>query len=209
MRRFKAVFLDVDGTLYRSSKYEEHLLESTVAVLAELLQLGRAEAFRRLMSLKREVKTVSKSVELMGLSRSLFYGQLAERVMPEKYIDPAPEVVETLLSLRRRGLFVGLHTNSGRRLAAKVLGCLGVGSDCYDFIVTSDDAEPKPDPAGYMLLLSKSGAEAGEALYVGDRCDVELAPAKKIGMLTAGVNLSDCVYVDYILSSVVEVLGII
>ncbi|MEM4346772.1 MAG: HAD hydrolase-like protein, partial [Candidatus Caldarchaeum sp.] len=83
------------------------------------------------------------------------------------------------------------------------------GSDCYDFIVTSDDAEPKPDPAGYMLLLSKSGAEAGEALYVGDRCDVELAPAKKIGMLTAGVNLSDCVYVDYILSSVVEVLGII
>ncbi|MEM2035223.1 MAG: hypothetical protein QXL42_03655, partial [Candidatus Caldarchaeum sp.] len=86
MKRVKAVFLDVDGTLYRSRSYEEHLLESAVAVLAELLQLSRAEAFRRLMSLKREVKTVSKSVELMGLSRSLFYDRLAERVAPEKYI---------------------------------------------------------------------------------------------------------------------------
>ncbi|MCS7129183.1 MAG: HAD family hydrolase, partial [Candidatus Caldarchaeum sp.] len=126
MTRFKAVFFDVDGTLYRSREYEENLLESAVAVVAEILKIGRSEAFRRLMALKREVKTVSRSVEMMGINRSKFYDRLAEVASPEKFIVPSPTVAEMLRNIRRRGVVVGLHTNSGRRLALKVLSCLGV-----------------------------------------------------------------------------------
>ncbi|MCS7129186.1 MAG: HAD family hydrolase, partial [Candidatus Caldarchaeum sp.] len=104
MTRFKAVFFDVDGTLYRSREYEENLLESAVAVVAEILKIGRSEAFRRLMTLKREVKTVSRSVEMMGINRSKFYDRLAEVASPEKFIVPSPTVAEMLRNIRRRGV---------------------------------------------------------------------------------------------------------
>ncbi|MDW7977538.1 MAG: HAD hydrolase-like protein, partial [Candidatus Caldarchaeum sp.] len=124
---------------------------------------------------------------------------------PEKFIVPSPTVAEMLRNIRRRGVVVGLHTNSGRRLALKVLSCLGVDEECYDFMVSSDDAEPKPDLAGYVVLLSKAGVKAFESLYVGDRCDVEIAPAKKLGMQTALVHSEACVYADFFLKDVIEV----
>ncbi|MEM1945938.1 MAG: HAD family hydrolase [Candidatus Caldarchaeum sp.] len=205
MRKFKAVFLDVDGTLYRSREYEEHLLQSAVAVIAEMLGLARPEAFKRLMEVKEKVKTVSRSVEVLGLERGRFYDRLADVADVKKYIHPSAAVVGLLRNLRRKGVVIGLHTNSGRKLAGKVLECLGVDRQCYDFIVTSDDAEPKPDPSGYMLLLEKAGVNASDALYVGDRCDVELAPAKKLGMYTAAVYTDKCDYADYFLKSLSEI----
>ncbi len=209
MTRFKAVFFDVDGTLYRSREYEEHLLQSAVTVISEMLGIGRSEAFRKLMEVKKEVRTVSKSVEILGIDRSKFYERLAEVVDVKSYITRAPTVIEILKWLRERGIVVGLHTNSGKKLAMKVLMCLGIDNGCYDFIVTSDDAEPKPDPAGYFLLLKKAGVQPYEALYVGDRCEVEIAPAKRINMHTAAVYVQECPYADYILKDLAEVKQLI
>jgi HAD superfamily hydrolase (TIGR01509 family) len=209
LNRYKAVFFDVDGTLYRSREYEEHLLFSAVKVLAEMLGVGMDEAFRKLDEKKRVVKTVSRSVELLGLNRHEFYERLGEVVGVDRYIKPAPEITSMMRELRGRGVVVGLHTNSGRKLASKVLNQLGVDPHCYDFIVTSDDAEPKPDHSGYMLLLEKARVNPGEALYVGDRCEVELKPAYEIGMDTAMVGASPCKYARFVLKTVLEVIGLI
>ncbi len=209
MTRFKAVFFDVDGTLYRSREYEEHLLQSAVTVISEILGIGRSEAFRRLMEVKKEVKTVSKSVEILGINRSKFYERLAAVVDVKSYITTTPTVVEMLRWLRQRNVIVGLHTNAGKKLAMKVLMYLGIDSGCYDFIVTSDDAEPKPDLSGYLLLLEKAGVKPYEALYVGDRCEVEIAPAKRINMHTAAIYIQECPYADYFLKDIAEVKQLI
>jgi HAD superfamily hydrolase (TIGR01549 family) len=209
LNRYKAVFFDVDGTLYRSREYEEHLLLSAVKVLAEMLGVGRDEAFRQLYEKKRVVKTVSHSVELLGLNRHEFYERLGEVVEVDRYIKPAPEITSMMRELRGRGVVVGLHTNSGRKLASKVLNQLGVDPHCYDFIVTSDDAEPKPDHSGYMLLLEKARVNPGEALYVGDRCEVELRPAFELGMCTAYVGEGECRYAKYVLSSLCDIMSIL
>ncbi|MEM0440988.1 MAG: HAD family hydrolase [Candidatus Caldarchaeum sp.] len=205
----KAVFFDVDGTLYRSREYEEYLLSEIVAVISEFLETSRSESYRRLADVKKAVKTVSKSVELLGIDRKKFYDRLAERVSPNLYIFPKSDVAGLLQNLRKKNFFVGLHTNSGRRLAEKVLKSLGIQSDCYDVIVTSDDAEPKPHPEGFLLLLRHAGCNPSRALYVGDRCEVELEPAKKLGMNTAGIYVSNCVYADYVLNSLQDLLNII
>jgi len=209
LNRYRAVFLDVDGTLYRSREYEEHLLLSAVRVLAEMLGVGRDEAFKQLYEKKQQVKTVSRSVELLGLNRHQFYEKLADVVEVERYIRPAPETSKTLMKIRSLGVFVGLHTNSGKKLALKVLSQLGITPECYDTLVTSDDAEPKPNPSGYLLLLEKADVKPHEALYVGDRCEVELKPAHDSGMDTALVGKSPCSYAKYVLNSVLDVMKII
>jgi phosphoglycolate phosphatase-like HAD superfamily hydrolase len=160
LNRYKAVFFDVDGTLYRSREYEEHLLLSAVKVLAEMLGVGMDEAFRKLDEKKRVVKTVSRSVELLGLNRHEFYERLGEVVGVDRYIKPAPEITSMMRELRGRGVVVGLHTNSGRKLASKVLNQLGVDPHCYDFIVTSDDAEPE---AGPFRIHAAFGEGAGKS----------------------------------------------
>ncbi|MCS7136913.1 MAG: HAD family hydrolase [Candidatus Caldarchaeum sp.] len=208
-QRFRAVFLDVDGTLYRSREYEEHLLTQAVDVIAEMLGLGRGEAFRKLSEVRKSVKTVSKSVEVLGIDRRVFYDRLAQKVTPSKFIMRRDDVVDIMRTLRRRGIFVGLHTNSGRRLAEKILACLGISRECYDLLVTSDDAEPKPSLEGYRLLLEKSEVPASQALYVGDRCDVELAPAKKIGLRTAVIYEHACECADYLLNDLKEILSLV
>lgn len=129
-------------------------------------------------------KTVSKSVELLGLDRREFYGRLAREVKIEEFVSPNPRVVGMLKRLRKRGIKVVLHTNSGSELAKKTLNTLRVSHNCFDLLVTSDDTEPKPSLAGYRFILSATRARAREAVYVGDRFEVEIEPAKRLGMRT-------------------------
>ena len=164
---FKVVIFDIDGTLYRSREYEDYLSDKINEVLAELLGVSKEEAGRRLLEKKKMFKTVSRSVEALGVNRRVLFNRLAERMEVEKYIHRRPDLAQALRRLRETGVKVVLHTNSGRRLAERILSSLGVDDTCYDLLVTSDEAEPKPSRDGYRYILEKTGARPEEALYVG------------------------------------------
>ncbi|GBC68650.1 Phosphoglycolate phosphatase [archaeon HR01] len=209
-KRYRAVILDVDGTLYRSRSYETHLQEKIVETLADMMAVNPREAGELLEGVKRATKTVSGAVETLGLDRHEFYRRLAARVAPSQYISSDERVVALLRFLRSQGLKVVLHTNSGRDLALKVLNTLGIDSSCYDILVTSDDAEPKPSSQPYRYILERLGVGPGEVLYVGDRYEVELEPAKKMGMDTALVHGRGKSHpVDYSISSVLDLYNLL
>ncbi len=206
----KAVIFDVDGTLYRSQEYERHLYHMIVKTISWFTGLDNQQAAEKLRQQKHIHKTVSKSIESMGINRHKFFDKLAEYAEPEKYIAKNPEAVEVLRVLKQLGYKVALHTNSGRKLAEKVLRAIGIEDYCYDALVTSDEAEPKPSINGYLLCASKLGVKPREALYIGDRPEVELKPAKEIGMKTALINAkSSAEFVDYRLTALKDVLNII
>lgn len=183
--KLEAVLFDIDGTLYRSKEYEVYLKRLINEVLGELLGVDAVEAGRRLDEVKRRLKTVSASVEFLGVDRSKFYKLLGERVEPWRYLKPRPEVKRVLGKLRERGLKLGCHTNSGRVLMGKVLAALELSAEDFYVCVTSDDADPKPSKEGYILLLKLLDTSPEKTLYVGDRWEVEVRPAKEIGMMTA------------------------
>ncbi|MCL7397160.1 MAG: HAD family hydrolase [Thaumarchaeota archaeon] len=208
MVRVDAVVFDVDGTLYRSEEYERYLRESIYMVLGEMLGIDYREAGVRLESLKKSLKTVSLSVEAMGVDRRRFYELLAERVEPSIYIKPRLEVKNLLSKLRERNVKIGCHTNSGRRLYLKVIRAINLSVSDFDVIVTSDDADPKPLKNGYILLSRLLGVPFNKILYVGDRWEVEVKPAKELGMLTALVY-SRKGKPDFYLKDITEILKII
>lgn len=44
--------------------------------------------------------------------------------------------------------------------------------------------KPKPDLAGFRKMVELSGADAGDVLYVGDKVNKDVLPAKQVGMQT-------------------------
>lgn len=202
--RIRAVIFDLDGTLYKSEEYVRHLAEAMRTVLAELLGVSESEAEGVLQDLRKRFGSIILGLRSLGLSKDEFYARLVERVRPESFIKPDPDIPSLLLELKKSGLKVGCHTNASRRLAEKVLAALGIDPGIFDILVTCDDAEPKPMPDGYVKVLEQLRLKPGEVLYVGDRWRVELEPAKKLGMKTALVALEQRGDPDLVIENVLD-----
>ncbi|MBZ4631300.1 HAD family hydrolase [Mycobacterium avium subsp. hominissuis] len=97
--------------------------------------------------------------------------------------DLYPDVRSCLGKLRDLGVWVGVAGNqtasAGELLRGLELPC--------DFIATSDDwGVSKPDPEFFRRVLEAAPvARALDVLYVGDRLDNDIRPAKLAGMRTA------------------------
>ncbi|MGW3114363.1 HAD family hydrolase [Streptomyces sp. NPDC001091] len=100
--------------------------------------------------------------------------------------DVYPDVRDTLATLRADGLWLGIAGNQDEH-AARVLREL-FATD-VDLIGTAADwGVSKPDPAFFARLTSMVPAEPDEILYVGDRLDNDLRPARRAGMHTALIH---------------------
>ena len=209
MGRIKLVIFDIDGTLYESREYEVELGRTIVSLVGEMLGLGVEETRRRLESEKKTSLTVSSSINKLGLDRRKFYDLLAERIEPSRFIAPDPTVVDEIRSLRAAGVKVAAHTNSGVLLAGKVLKALGLKLEDFDVVMTSDEAEPKPAPDGYIKITERAGVSPSETVYVGDRPLVELRTAKTLGMTTILVGQRRSSWADYSVGTIHEALKII
>ncbi len=186
--KIKAVIFDIDGTLYQSEKYVEHLIDGICRTLSEFLSITYEDAEKLFHSLRSKIGSISLGLKEIGIERAEFYESLVRKLNPKEFIPPKPEIVEMIKELKKSGFKVGCHTNSSRKLAEMVLEALGVDLRLLDILVTCDDAEPKPMPDGYLKIMNDLKLRAGEVLYVGDRWRVEVEPAKKLGMKTALVT---------------------
>jgi putative hydrolase of the HAD superfamily len=111
------------------------------------------------------------AAEVMELRRSVTLQGLA----------PVDGVVETITELRRRGLKTGLITVCSEDVA--VLWPETAFRGLFDAEVFSCSVGlRKPDPRIYRLALDQLGVEPGEAMFVGDGANDELAGAERIGM---------------------------
>ena len=92
-----------------------------------------------------------------------------------------------LEALRERGLRLGIVANAWpepARLTRRRIAELGV-AERVDAIVLADEVGArKPDPRIFAPALETLGVGPGEALYVGDRLDVDVLGASRAGLTT-------------------------
>ncbi|WP_194819305.1 HAD family hydrolase [Nocardia sp. XZ_19_385] len=97
------------------------------------------------------------------------------------YADVRPALTE----LREMGVLVGIAGNQTLR-AGRILRDLNLPAD---FIATSDDwGVQKPDLGFFDKVVEAAGVPASEIIYVGDRIDNDVAPAKRAGLRTAYIQ---------------------
>jgi HAD superfamily hydrolase (TIGR01662 family) len=118
----------------------------------------------------------------------------AEAGQPEMFGEENlyPDARPALAALRAMGVWVGIAGNQPAR-AGDILRKLDLPAD---LIATSDDwGAAKPDPAFFRALNAAVPCGPAETVYVGDRLDNDLRPAKAAGMRTAFVRRGPWAYI--------------
>jgi HAD superfamily hydrolase (TIGR01509 family) len=173
MGRFRALILDLDGTVVDSHRYT-------------------FDAFQHACTPHRQPPSDAEVFAAFGPSERIILAQLLRPAevepaygrLQEHYQRHAagvavhPEMRALLGALRRHGIGCGLFTGRGGDSTRLLLATLHLES-CFDAVVAGDEIErPKPHPEGVRRLLGALGCEPREALLVGDsRLDLEAARA--------------------------------
>lgn len=99
-----------------------------------------------------------------------------------KYYEPTPDIYETLEKLKD-AVPISIFTNVKLANTLKTLEAVNINSKWFTYIVSGDDVKNrKPAPDGFRFIIEKSQLSAESILYVGDRVNVDITPANKVGM---------------------------
>jgi putative hydrolase of the HAD superfamily len=194
----RAVVFDVDGTLYAQGPVRRtmmlHLARAhIVRPRAGTRTLRTLAAYRRAQEALREAGfegDVAAEQLHVAATRT---GTRPEdvRALVERWMETAPlaavaahvrpGLVATLDELAARGLRLGVVSDYPAERKLEALGLAGR----FDVIVTAQDPRVgafKPNPKGILVALEELGVDARDALYVGDRPEVDAAAAAAAGV---------------------------
>ncbi len=143
----KAVIFDLDGTI--TQPYFDF------------------DAIREEMGLEKNSGPVLESMQKMPPQQRKSAEQILhsheQRAVIESKLNPGTR--ETLDSLRRDGIHIGILTRNKRNNAFAIAGKHGLK---FDAVVGRDDGPVKPDAFGVLRICQQFNIEPQEALLVGD-----------------------------------------
>ncbi len=215
------VMFDLDGTLIHTSP------EITDAVNDALRELGLPEitqqqvdswigrGTRDLLSqaiahgtgvAPESVRAAAAFVEQVAVFDKHYYQRCGTRSFL------FPQVRETLVALRERGIKLAIVTNKEARFTRPVLDFHAM-QPLFDWVVSGDTFPvKKPDPTGLLHCMAHFGVPAARALFVGDS-SIDVATARNAGVpvwaLPYGYNLGQPVvdsHPDRLIQDISELL---
>ncbi|WP_188055479.1 HAD family hydrolase [Oryzomonas rubra] len=176
----RGIIFDLDGTLYVSDPFAATIQDTAVGYIASLKGVSDDEA-RSLMTATRswlsEVHDITPTLsavctELGGSIRDL-HALFEARLRPEAYLVRDERVTALLERLSRR-FELALFTNNNRALTARITGYLGLDGFFRQVFAIDDQWLAKPHEMILDHVLNRLGLAPAEALFVGDRYDVDL-----------------------------------
>ncbi len=186
-RSIRGIVFDLDGTLYVSDSFSATIKDAAVAYIAGLRSLDTGEACQLLNTTRSRMarqagtaQTLSAvCVELGGTVRDL-HACFQAQLHPEAHLIKDQRVI-TLLENLGRNFELHLFTNNNRALTTRIVDFLGLGG-LFQTVYTIDDTwKGKPDLELLERVLAEIRLTPEEAIFVGDRYDVDLRLPEQIG----------------------------
>jgi len=184
----RAVFFDLDGTLYDRDAAIRRLAEEQFETFREELRVEESVFMNHLLALdahghNRTPRLHHALAETLGFSADL--ADRLEHWFRSRYFHycsvPA-DVVTTLKALHEQGKRLGIITNGPTQWQSSKIECMGI-APLFDAILISEaEGVQKPDPRIFALALDRCGVLAGESMFVGDHPDADIAGAKAAGL---------------------------
>jgi HAD superfamily hydrolase (TIGR01509 family) len=182
-RRYRAVLLDMDGTLLDSNDahvrawvdaLREHGREVSEADIRPWVGMGGDNL------LPAAVRISKQSPEGKAISERR--GEIFNsRYFP--HLRPFPQVRPLLERMRRDGLRLVVATSSPKEEVEKAIAVVGV-KDLLEDATSGSDGRSKPDPDVVQAALDRLKLTAGEVVMLGDTpYDIQAAGKVGIGVI--------------------------
>ncbi len=113
---------------------------------------------------------------------SLTDEQLVKALLGSLRFAPYPDVPQTLAELRVAGVKLAVVSNWDRSLG-ETLGQIGLSGLLDTIVVSAEVGSRKPAPIIFETALDRLGVAAGDALFVGDSPETDIA-----GAIAAGIR---------------------
>lgn len=207
--RLAAVLFDLDDTLHDDTATYRGAAQHVADQLARERGLDPAalyEAYvRQADSFWKNLSAEHLATPLFGLRASMWLAALraagvddtalAERCAAaynayrKEHLKLWPGALELLVSLRARGLKLGLVTNGFAETHREKLAILEL-EEAFDEIFIADEVGMvKPDPRLFRLACERLGATPETSAMVGDRYDRDIRGAHEVGLYTVWLNV--------------------
>lgn len=192
MPQIEVVAWDLDGTLYQANPQLDQAIQHAIYdAIAQSLGFTQKKAVEYYQKAKHQLKSSTKVLDQAGINGRTFFIDLWLKLPLEQYIHPNWElqqlfVQSTTQSPRRHMILTNSNTHQTVR---RKLNCLGIPVSTFSEILTSVDLKvEKPDLKAFEILVKTAKVPPQNILYVGDRVEVDLVPAKKVGLHTCLVT---------------------
>lgn len=206
IKNIQHIWFDLAGTLYKETpefnEVHDNFRYNTYAKVAKNSDPDTAKSeFLKLYDRHGSNSAVFRS---MGKPSDFWMKQL-DNLDFTQILKPDAEITDTLAALKKI-VPISLFTNFAGNHIGQLLNHLEIPPTSFTFILTGDDiTERKPALDGFHAMIKKSKISASHILYVGDRVDVDIEPAKQVGIKTC-LLYSESTEADYCLKSFKDLL---
>ncbi len=198
-KKIKALFLDLDNTLYEYDPCNDHAINSVVLEISRRCGISKNSVYTVMLDsrerLKKDVGEVAnshsrllyiqKTVEnLCGRTDADFILRLHDYYW-DKYFDKMvlyTGVSDLLLKLNEKNISIAVVTDNIAEIQFRKLKKLGI-DDKFNYLISSEEAGvEKPHPKIFQLALEKVQCLPNECLMVGDELKKDVEGAKLLGI---------------------------
>lgn len=185
----KAIIFDIDSTLYTNAAYAFEQVDCQVRRFASLRGITNEEARRMVADYRKKYAaenggkkvSLSNTLRSFGVSIEQSVQWRRELIEPADFLGPDKKLQEALAALSRRYKLLCV-TNNPLLPAQKTLDALGV-ADLMEVLVGLDTCNlSKPAKEPFERAAKEAGVPFDKIISVGDRYDLDLAPALELGM---------------------------
>lgn len=190
----KALIFDMDGTLYASAVIRAQFAEAACHTLADIASLDRDVARQTLEAKRQDLrKQYGESVPYtltllaLGISIEVWHEYNIAYFDPRDHLDQDPALRSSLEELKEKYTLAVL-TNNNQIQTDRTLEALGIRG-LFDRVFTYNTFRIlKPEPAFFVRAARCLRIPVEACCFIGDRYDVDLKPAKKVGMAILQVS---------------------
>ena len=216
----KAIFFDLDNTLYDYTSYYSAVLRKISNYLSIKYGLPSEEIYITGMNLfkiktSRYPKYFNDLLEIFNIPQHEVTKCLEIFNNYSEKLTPYEDVIPTLEKLRNEGYIVGIITDGNPKRQKQKIKLLGL-EKYFDIIVfTHDLNSPKPSSIPYRYGLEKTGIHPSFAYYVGDDPRIDFKGAKEVGMTTIRIlrgefkDIPKNEYIDFEIDYLTKIFKII
>ena len=200
-RNLRAIIFDIDSTLYTNAAYAFEQVDCQVRRFASMRGISNDEARKMVADYRKKYArenggkkiSLSNTLAQFGVSIEQSVQWRRELIEPADFLGRDEKLRAALAALSARFKLLCV-TNNPILPAQKTLDALGV-SDLIEVLVGLDTCNlSKPAKEPFERAAKEAGVPFNQIISVGDRYDLDIAPALELGMGGALVRGVEDVY---------------